>query len=153
MKSLVRVLKPVSVAALFGLAVSCSPIDTNYGYIPAVDSLEKLEVGVSGRGDVLEHAGQPATRNDRYGESWYYLSSRFRQDRYRPIEEIDRQLVAITFDEEGIVSNVEHYTMQDGRPVALSRRVTESNIGRLNVIEQMLRGLGRIDPTRVLGNN
>ncbi len=153
MKSVVRVLRPVSIATLFSLAVACSPIDRSYGYIPALDNLEKLEVGVSGRGEVLEHAGPPATRNDRYGESWYYLSSRFRQDRYRPIEEIDRQLVAITFDEEGIVSNVEHYTMRDGQPVALSRRVTESNIGRLSVIEQMLRGLGRIDPTRVLGNN
>lgn len=148
MRPSIQTAKRVAVAALLAAVAACSPIYTNHGYIPPDDQLESLAVGVDGREEVLEVAGAPVTTNDDYGETWYYVSSRFRHEGYKEPEEIERSVVAISFDRGGSVSNVERFALQDGRAVAISRRVTETNVGRLRFVDQILRGLGRIDPAR-----
>ncbi len=148
MRLSVHTCKLLAAAAFLAVVAACSPIYTDHGYAPPEELLDELVVGESGREDVLEVAGTPATMNDAYGESWFYIGSRFRQDGYRETEEVERRVVAISFDEEGTVSNVEQYGLRDGRTVAISRRVTETNVGRLTFIDQLLRGLGRIDPSR-----
>ena len=144
--------KMLAAAVLLTAAVACSPIHTYHGYVPPEHQLRNIVVGESGRAEVLEIAGPPLTRNDTYGESWFYVSSHFQKDGYKEVEEVDRQVVAISFDSEGVVSNVEKYELRDGRTVSISRRVTETNIGRLNFVDQLLRGLGRIDPGRTFSS-
>ena len=39
-----------------------------------------------------------------------------------------REIVAITFDDSGVVRNIERFGLEDGNVVALSRRVTDSNV-------------------------
>ena len=138
----------LAAAALIAAVAACSPIYTNHGYIPPDDQLESLVIGVDGREEVLEVAAAPTTTNDDYGETWYYVSSRFRQEGYKEPEEIERSVVAISFDSGGSVSNIEKFALRDGRAVVISRRVTETNVGRLKFVDQILRGLGRIDPAR-----
>ena len=150
MRHLTQFSKLQAAFALLILAIACSPIYTNHGFIPPDDELESLEVGVANREEVLEITGTPMTTNDTYGEAWYFVSSRFRQDGYKEAKEVERQVLAISFDETGTVSNIEKFALRDGRTVAISRRVTETNVGRLTFVDQIMRGLGRIDPTRAL---
>ena len=132
------------------LFASCSSIYQNHGYVPPDDSLQEVEVGISNREAVAEAIGTPAIQNSRYGETWIYAASRFKIRGYLEADEVDRQVVAVSFDEAGVLSNVERFTLEDGQVIVLSRRVTELNLGRLSVVEQVLRGLGRIDPTSIL---
>ena len=148
MRPLIQTGKRFAAAALLAAVAACSPIYTNHGYIPPDDQLGSVAIGVDGREEVLEVAGVPITTNDDYGETWYYVSSRFRQEGYREPEEIERSVVAISFDSGGSVSNVEKFALRDGRAVVISRRVTDTNVGRLKFVDQILRGLGRIDPAR-----
>jgi hypothetical protein len=58
---------------------------------------------------------------------------------------IDRQLVAITFNTRGTVTNIERFTLQDGQVVALTRRVTDSGIRKVSFIGQLLNNIGRVN--------
>lgn len=129
---------------------SCSPIIDNHGYVPTDGELESLETGVSTKTQVAQAIGLPATANKRYGDDWYYVASRIRQRGVLPPEEIERQVVAVSFDEDGILTNVSKYGLEDGRGVVLSRRITETNLGRLSIIQQLLGSLGRVDPTTII---
>ena len=63
-------------------------------------------------------------------EAWYYVSSNFITRGARAREEFFRQVVAISFDEDGVVKNIERFGLEDGMVVVLNRRVTDDNIGR-----------------------
>ena len=50
--------------------------------------------------------------------------------------------MAITFTKEGVVENVERFGLENGKVVALSRRVTTSNIKGISFLRQLLGSLG-----------
>jgi len=52
--------------------------------------------------------------------------------------------VAVTFTDAGIVENVERFGLEDGRVIALSRRVTDSNIKGVGFLRQLLGNFGRV---------
>ncbi|MCY3877749.1 MAG: outer membrane protein assembly factor BamE [Rhodobacteraceae bacterium] len=139
--------------AIVALLAACQPVAQNFGYVPVETELAQIETGVSDKAAVRRAIGMPATRNEHYGDAWFYVSSRMEQRTYRAPQEVDRQVVVVSFDQQGLVSNVERYTLEDGRAVALSSRVTETDFGRLTIIQQLLRSLGRIDPTQAFGGN
>jgi hypothetical protein len=55
---------------------------------------------------------------------------------------VDRELVAISFDSGGVVRNIERFGLQDGRVIALERRVTESGINSESFLRQLLGNVG-----------
>ncbi|MFN0113087.1 MAG: outer membrane protein assembly factor BamE [Paracoccaceae bacterium] len=140
--------------ALFcaGLAAlsACSPIITDHGYVPAEKDLEKVVVGESTRDDVGYLVGRPASSGVLAGSAWYYVGSRFRQVGLRAPAEIDRQVVAISFAEDGTVENVERFGLEDGQVVAFSRRVTDSGVKSLSFIRQLLGNLGNFTADQFL---
>ncbi len=144
----------LSVALVGAIGLSaCTNNQKSHGYAPDDSDLAEIEVGISKKNDVIAAAGQPVVRNIHYGESWFYVSTQFSGIGFERSKIVDREIVAVSFDNNELVSNVERYGLDDGRVVALSRRVTETNLGRLSVIEQLLRSLGRIDPTELLDRN
>ncbi len=140
-------------AASIAVLTACSPISDSYGYVPMDYELEELETGVTTKAQVAETIGLPAVADKTYGDDWFYVSSQFQKKGFLASEETARQVVVVSFDGEEMLSNVQTYTLRDGRAVVLSRRVTETNLGRLSLIQQILRGIGRIDLDRILGQD
>lgn len=141
-------------AALLFAAVSlsaCSATFRDHGYAPTESELQDIIVGVDTRATVEDLVGRPSTSGVLTESAYYYLSDRRRLFAYRAPEVVDRQLVAVSFDDEGVVSNIERFTLEDGRVVPLSRRVTDSAVRDTTFIRQLLGNLGRFDPARVLG--
>ncbi len=124
--------------------IACSPVYRNHGYVPAPDELALVEVGVDTRETVGQKVGRPSTSGLLNDVGWFYVQSRYKNVGYREPQEIDRQVLAITFNEAGIVDNISTYGLEDGKVVAISRRVTESNIKGIGFIRQLLGSLGRI---------
>ena len=135
------------------LLASCSPIITDHGYVPSDKDLAKVEVGKSTRDDVGYAVGRPTSSGVLAGSAWYYVGSRFKQVGIRAPEEIDRQVVAISFREDGTVENVERFGLQDGKVIAISRRITASNIKGTTLIGQLLGNLGQVDAAQILPRN
>ncbi|WP_245902469.1 outer membrane protein assembly factor BamE [Pararhodobacter marinus] len=134
-----RLIAPLVGAAL--LVGACSPIMTYHGYAPPDDLLAEIEVGRDTRETVAETIGRPGMGGVMEGSGWFYVQSDWRQRGWREREEIDRQVVAISFDANDRVSNIERFGLQDGEVIALSRRVTDAG-PRPSIVSQVLAVLG-----------
>jgi len=132
--------------------VGCTAVYRNHGYGPTDNELQDITVGVSTRDSVAEAIGRPSARGVIKDGGWYYVRSRWKHFGMKEPQEVDRQVVAISFDKAGVVSNVERFTLQDGRVIALSRRVTESNIKGVGFLRQLLGNIGNFTASDVLGN-
>jgi outer membrane protein assembly factor BamE (lipoprotein component of BamABCDE complex) len=125
------------------LLSACSAVYRDHGYVPEDSDLELVQIGVSTRQDVADFVGRPSAAGLLNDQGWYYVQSKFKHLGPKKPEEIDRQVVAITFDQAGIVENVERFGLADGRVVPLSRRVTESNIKGVGFLRQLFGNFGR----------
>lgn len=145
-----KTLSCVAAAGLLALA-ACSEIVRNHGYTPTDAELEEVIVGVNTREDVEEAVGRPSTSGVLRDGAWYYVGSKIRHFGGRKPQEVERQVVAISFGSNGVVSNIERFGLDRGQVVTLSRRVTESSVPNSTFVRQLLRNFGRIDLGQVTG--
>lgn len=132
---------------------ACTPTYQNHGYIPRDEDLAKITVGKSTTEEVSLAVGRPSSIGVLSGSGWFYVGSRFKQIGIRAPAEIDRQVVAISFDDKGVVSNVERFGLEKGEVVAISRRVTSSNIKGISFLRQLLGNLGSVSAADFLKKN
>ena len=137
-----RGLRLVLLAVMMVIVAACSPVYRNHGYVPNDDELSQIEIGKDTRETLAPLIGRPSAAALLNDTGWYYVQSRWKHSGARPPKEIDRQVVAITFDKEGLVENVERFGLEGGKVVALSRRVTSSNIKGISFLRQLLGSLG-----------
>ncbi len=134
----------LSLALALSLA-ACKPIYSNHGYIPTDDDLAVLQVGVDTRDTVAATVGRPAAEGLLGDEAWYYVQSRWKTLGVAAPTEIERQVVAISFDPKGTVANIERFGLDQGRIVPLSRRVTTTNIRGKSALAQMFGNIGKLN--------
>lgn len=131
---------------------ACSPVYRNHGYVPTEDELALVEVGKDTRETVGQKIGRPSTQGLLNDVGWFYVQSRYKLVGPREPKEIDRQVLAVTFTEAGVVENIARYGLEDGRVVEISRRVTEPNVKGLSFIQQILGSFGRLQAGELLAD-
>jgi outer membrane protein assembly factor BamE (lipoprotein component of BamABCDE complex) len=129
---------------------ACSVIYRNHGYVPTDIDLNMLQVGVSTRQDVADTIGRPSAAGLLNDKGWYYVQSKFKHLGPVKPEEIDRQVVAISFDDRGLVENVERFGLAEGRVVPLSRRVTDTNIKGVSFLGQLFSSFGKVNASDLI---
>lgn len=139
----------MALAALVALA-ACQPIVRNHGYVPTDAALALVEVGRDTRETVAEKVGRPSAAGLLNDVGWFWVQSRFETVGPRAPREVNREVVAITFDEGGTVVNVERFGLEEGRIVPISRRVTEENIRGRTFLEQLFGNVGGIRADQIL---
>lgn len=135
----------IAMAAILSTS-ACVATYRNHGYMPPPEQLDEIVVGVDTRDSVAETIGSPSSAGLLSDSGYYYVRSRMRNFAYRPTETIDREVLAITFDTNGTVANIERFGMEDGQVVALERRVTESSVVDRTFLRQILGSFGRLAP-------
>lgn len=141
-------------AGLAGLvmlsAASCTAVYRNHGYVPTATELAQVTVGKDTRDSVTQAIGAPTASGMLDDSGFYYVSTRMRH--WGPAEPkvVDRELVAISFNNSGVVQNIERFGLTDGRVVPLERRVTSSSVQDKTFLRQLLGNLGRFNPATVL---
>lgn len=123
--------------------IACAPIYRNHGYMPEQLELDAIQIGAS-REEVATAIGRPSASGLLNDVGWFYVQSRWEHKGGRSPVEIDRQVVAISFSEAGNVTNIERFGLERGRVVALSRRVTETNIKGMGFLRQLFGSIGRL---------
>ena len=121
-----------------------------HGYIPVEEDLQKITVGADTRASVEETIGAPSTSGVLDEGAYYYVQSRMRHFAYRKPEVVERQVLAISFDDAGVVRNIERFSLEDGRVVPISRRVTDSSIVDTNLLRQLLSRIGQFSAENML---
>ncbi|MBT0956991.1 outer membrane protein assembly factor BamE [Alphaproteobacteria bacterium KMM 3653] len=144
-------LRRAGLGCLLAATVACTPLIRNHGYVPSDEDLAGVLVGVDTRDTVADVIGTPSAGGVLNDGGYYYVSKQFSTFAYQEPKITDRQVVAITFDGEGVVKNVERFTLEDGNVVALSRRVTDSNIQGVSFLRQLLGSIGNFNADTLLG--
>lgn len=136
--------------ALLGLAVAllaaCETQEEQTGYIVDEYSIGEIRPGVTDRDSVATLLGTPsagATFGD--NKTWYYVSRRSEQLAFLDPDIKDQQVLAVRFNDFGVVEEVKRYKLEDGKEIEPVDRVTPTRGRELTVLEQLFGNLGRFN--------
>ena len=150
-KGRVRRLRLIGAGLVLALGLAaCSPTMKYHGYAPSDNDLAEIAIGQDTRETVAEKLGRPGIGGVMEGSGWFYVQSDWRHEHWRAPVEVDRQLVAITFDERDRVANVERFGLEDGEVVVLSRRITDTGPRGRSTLQQIFSVLGNFNPATML---
>ncbi|MEL7093191.1 MAG: outer membrane protein assembly factor BamE [Pseudomonadota bacterium] len=127
-------------------AAACTPQFRDHGYIPPEEDLQELVVGIDTRATVEDLVGTPSSGGVLEGGDFYYVASTTRTIGPRRPRVIERQVLAMSFDAEGVLQNIERFGLEDGKVVVLDRRVTSTGVTDTPFLRQLLGAFGRVLP-------
>lgn len=133
--------RSIAILSILALA-ACSAQFRNYGYVPTPEDLAMISVGSDNRASVEEKIGAPALASMSTESATYYVQSRERRFAWRKPETVERQVLAISYDTGGAVSNIESFGLQDGQIVPISRRITGTTGTNASIIRRLIGSLG-----------
>lgn len=136
----------ISIAAILltgSLLTACAPIEESHGYVPDAELIEKLRPGVHDRDSVAELLGSPSSVATFDDGTWYYISRSTERIAFLNRKVVQQDVVVVSFDEAGIVQDVERFSLEDGRQIDLVSRTTPTRGKELTVLEQLFGNLGR----------
>ncbi len=141
-----RAIKQVALALLvLSIAAACARLSESHGYIPEQAALDEVVVGQDTTQTAGLILGRPGTNGIVDARGWYYVRSDYERFLWRAPKEVNRQVVAVSFDEAGVIENVERFGLEEGQVVVLSRRVTTSNTRGVSFLRQLFSNLGNFD--------
>lgn len=140
-----------AVVAVCVLTVTgCVAVNRNHGYVPPEDVLAEIIVGVDTKDTVDEVVGSPSASGVQRDSGYYYVASKIRHFGALAPKVVERELVAISFDGAGTVQAIERFGLQDGRAVALERRITDNGTTDRTFLRQLLGNIGNFNPGQFL---
>ena len=139
-----------ALALILLVLAACTPIYSDHGYVPNDEDLSQIKVGTDTRDSVAAAIGRPSASGLLNDVGWYYVQSRWKTIGGREPQEIDRQVLAITFTPVGVVENIERFGLSKGQVVPLSRRVTTTNIKGRSALAQLFGSIGHLSAADIL---
>lgn len=128
---------------LAGLLAGCSPTLNNHGNIPEAELIESIRIGSSNREQIAAMLGNPSAVATFDKEAWYYVGMRTSQLAFLEPEILERKVLVVRFDKQGVVQQVEHLDKQDGRDIQIVDRKTPTRGKELTILEQLLGNVGK----------
>ncbi|WP_343563180.1 outer membrane protein assembly factor BamE [Kiloniella sp. b19] len=132
------------IAAVPLLISACETKTIIRGHIPDPDIVGELEAGKDDRRDVVERLGSPSTLSTFKDRVWYYIGEELEKDGFLDPEIISRTVLVVTFDEEGILTAANEYSLEDAQEIEFVERITPTEGQELTVLQQFLGNLGRL---------
>jgi outer membrane protein assembly factor BamE (lipoprotein component of BamABCDE complex) len=138
--------------AWFGLLASvallgCVPQVSNHGYRFDEAALAQIEPGRTTRDEVQQLLGSPSSLTTFDGAVWYYVSQRTERMSFYQEDVVNQDVVSITFDELGTVTNVDRHGLEEAHEVSFVDRETPTSGSEMNAFEQFIGNIGRFNPT------
>lgn len=140
-----RYIRMALAGAALGMMMGCTALYRNHGYVPSDEDLIEVIVGVDTQATVVDLIGPPTTGGALGDGNFYYVQSQFRHFAFMAPREIEREVLAVSFDSEGTVQNIERFGLEDGQVVRLSRRVTDDGIRDTTFLSQLFGAFGNLD--------
>jgi outer membrane protein assembly factor BamE (lipoprotein component of BamABCDE complex) len=116
------------------------------GNKPDEDQVVQINPGIDDKIRVSELIGTPSTISTFDDRTWYYISKRTETTAFFEPDVTDQEILAITFNEEGVVDSMRIYGQEDGRTIAYVDRVTPTEGNELTIMQQLFGNLGRFNP-------
>ena len=119
------------------LLLGCTPVVTQRGYLPDAAGEASIRVGTDTKTTVQKRLGDPSTQATFQGTSWYYISSTEKQVAFFDPTVLTRSILAVRFDKDGKVTDIEHYSLKDGHVVAFESRETPARGKEMTFLQQL----------------
>ncbi len=134
-------------------ATACSPIVRRHGYVPEKESLDTIVVEKDNKATVLARFGNPSTRAIFEDDTWYYITNVRQQLGYLEPEAAAREIYAVRFNNDGMVTAVDNLSLDDARNVNYVSRETPTRGRELTLLEQLLGNVGRLPTDTIAGQD
>ncbi len=134
------------------LATACAPTVQVHGYVPSAADVARIKPGFDDTGTVEQILGRPSSNGVLRDSAWYYVQSTIENYTYHAPRVIDRTVLAVNFDQRGVVRDIQRYGLADGRVINLSSRTTETGGRQLGVLEQLFGNILNLDAEKINGN-
>jgi outer membrane protein assembly factor BamE (lipoprotein component of BamABCDE complex) len=145
-----RLTRPLVLLAFLG---GCSMMPSFLSYPPQTrgnmvdaETLKQLVPGTSTRNDVMALMGSPTTKATFDDNIWLYIGEITKPVIAGTQADLDQQVVALTFDTQGVLRSVETKTADDGLPVSMAGGATPSPGSEATFMQQLLGNVGRFNP-------
>jgi len=142
----------LALALVMATLAACGGQYRNHGYMPLAEDVDALIVGVDTRDSIIEVMGVPTTGGVLTEEAMYYVRSRVHHKGYVKPNEIQRDVLVLSFDKNQILRNVERFGIEKGKLIRLEHRVTEAPGGDRSVLQQIIGSIGGFNPNSIVNN-
>ncbi len=111
------------------------------------EAVESIEPGVHNQLEVARSLGTPSSSSLFGDETWFYISQ-YRTASALSMPQTESQtVVAVAFDDAGIVQEIAMLTIEDGIIINPLSRKTPTHGRELGLLEQLIGNIGRFDST------
>lgn len=130
---------------LSGALTACAPTIQIHGYVPPESDVARIRPGFDDTGSVEKLFGRPSSSGVLADSAWYYVQSTVENYTYHAPKVIDRKVLAVNFDQRGVVKEVRRYGLEDGRIIDLDPDTTETGGRELGIFEQLFGNILNLD--------
>ena len=128
-----------------GLLAGCAPSVQQHGAVIRPEVLSELQPGMQTKDDVLRMLGSPSTVAPFDDNAWYYISEKSRDVAFFRPETIDRRVLIVRFDQQGVLDQLGMLGPEDGREITIASRETPTAGHRMTILEQFVGNVGRFN--------
>ena len=114
------------------------------GNIPSDDKISLIHNGQS-KQHVANILGSPSLKPGLNDNHWIYMASTTKKVAFLKPEEIDRKILAITFDNDKI-TKIEKLSLQDGNNISIDKDETKATDRELGFFKKYFGGVGAYMP-------
>lgn len=139
--------------AVGGILAACQATVDQRGNLPPADAIGQIKPGTTDRATVTRLIGSPSSVASFDPNTWYYISAKSKELAFFRPEIMDQQVVVITFDKDGVVSDMRKLTQDQGATIQPVSRTTPAPGKELSFIEQLLGNFGRFNPSSTSGKS
>jgi outer membrane protein assembly factor BamE (lipoprotein component of BamABCDE complex) len=110
------------------------------------NALAQLVPGTSTRADVSALLGSPTAHASFNDDQWIYISEVTTPVIGGTNAVRGQQVYVMTFDQAGVLRDVEHKSLKDSQPVQVVQRTTPSPGSSASILQQLLGNVGKFSP-------
>ncbi len=115
------------------------------GDLPSQKRLDLVRPGFT-RAQTVDLLGEPSFRNKIGSDDFYIYSKVIKKSQaFLEPKEIERDIYVVTFNQSGIVTNIQRLTLKDGNEIAFDETISPVRGKELSVVEQLVKNFGRYD--------
>ena len=135
----------VNAISAITLVAGCSANVEQRGNLPAQDKIAEVHPGSTTKDEVIKILGSPSSVSVFNDKSWYYISRRTGQLAFFDPNVLDQQVYIVNFDNQGVVTAVDHKGLEDGKEIIPVARATPAPGRELTFLEQIIGNLGKFN--------
>ena len=127
------------------LLAGCMPKIDIRGNLPDPERLSEITPGDHSREEVEEILGTPSATAMFDQETWLYISQRTETLAFFEPVVKERKVLILKFNKEGLVSNIEMLSAEDGKKIQPIDRTTPTAGNEFGFFEQLFGSIGRFN--------